>query len=182
MGSDIRVSIRPYGEGDIWVLEKTLGDPSQTIFLNGPESEEKIQKRHKKYLALSADPHAGCMLTILVGSDGAPAGNVGYWEYEWKQQKAWEMGWFVLPELQGRGIGTAAARLVIELLVKLQRHRFVLAFPSADNQPSNAICRKLGFTPMEEADFEYPPGSGLTLHTRIWGLTLPISDSALRSG
>jgi RimJ/RimL family protein N-acetyltransferase len=33
------------------------------------------------------------------------------------------------------------------------------AFPSVDNLPSNAICRKIGFTLQEEVEFEYPPGN-----------------------
>ncbi|MHB8566796.1 MAG: GNAT family N-acetyltransferase [Nitrososphaerales archaeon] len=172
MSSNIRVSIRAYAEGDLWILEGTLGNPEQMIYLNGPESEEKLQKRHKSFLAMSADQHAGCMLTILAGSDNPPAGTVGYWESEWKGQKGWEMGWFILPEFQRRGIATAATRSVIELLTNLQRHKFVFAFPSVDNHPSNAICRKLGFTLTEEATAEYPSGSGLLLHTNIWKLAL----------
>jgi RimJ/RimL family protein N-acetyltransferase len=35
------------------------------------------------------------------------------------------------------------------------RHRFKHAFPSVTNPPSNAICRKLGFTLKGELDFEY---------------------------
>jgi RimJ/RimL family protein N-acetyltransferase len=36
----------------------------------------------------------------------------------------------------------------------------VHAFPSVDNAPSNAICRKLGFTLLDGAiEFEYPPGN-----------------------
>lgn len=43
--------------------------------------------------------------------------------------------------------------------VKLKdRHRFLHAYPSIDNPPSNALCRKLGFELMGEYDFEYPPG------------------------
>jgi RimJ/RimL family protein N-acetyltransferase len=38
-------------------------------------------------------------------------------------------------------------------------HRFLHAFPSVGNAPSNAICRKLGFTLLEECEFEYPPGT-----------------------
>jgi RimJ/RimL family protein N-acetyltransferase len=162
----IRVSIRPYEQEDLWVLEQTLGDPNQMIYLNGPESEEKLQKRHKLFLGMSADQHAGCMFTILAGD--APAGTVGYWEDEWKGQKGWEMGWFVLPKFQRRGIATAATRQVIELLTRLNSRKPVFAFPSVDNQPSNAICRKLGFTLTEDARNEYPPGSGRMLHVNIW--------------
>ena len=41
------------------------------------------------------------------------------------------------------------------------KHRFVHAFPSVENAPSNAICRKVGFTLLGERDFEYPPGHSM---------------------
>ena len=173
MNGDVNVSVRPYAEGDLWLLERTLGDPSQMVHLNGPESNENIRKRHNRFLAMSADPHAGCQFTILAGPLHALAGNVGYWESEWKGEIGWEMGWFVLPEFQGRGVATAATRLVIDLITRLQSHKFISAFPSVNNHPSNAICKKLGFTLTEQASSEYPPGSKRVLHVNICMLTLP---------
>ena len=163
------VSIRPYAEGDLWVLEKTLGDPTQMVHLNGPESPEKLQSRHTKYVAMSADPHAGCMYTITVGSENAPVGNVGYWETEWDGQKGWETGWFVLPEFQGKGIATAAMRILVDHVAKLDR-RFLFASPSVTNAPSNAICRKLGFVLTKDVHSEYPAGK--PLHINVWRLDL----------
>ena len=166
------VSIRPYSEADLSVLEKTLGNPSQMVYLNGSESEEKLRKRHEKYIAMSADPHNGCMFTIVVGTESTPAGNVGYWETEWGGQKGWETGWFVLPEFQRRGIATAAMKKLIERLPN-QGRRFLFAYPSVTNTPSNAICRKLGFALVGETTSEYPPKSGLSLRVNIWRLDLP---------
>ncbi len=137
-------------------MERTLGDSGQMVHLTGPESIEQIRKRHSKFLAMSADPHDGCQFTILAGSPSAPAGNVGYWESQWKGKTGWEMGWFVLPEFQGCGIATAATRLVIDLITKLESHKFVFAFPSVENHQSNAICRKLGFILTERVSSEYP--------------------------
>ena len=85
------------------------------------------------------------------------------------------MGWFVLPEFQGQGVASVATRLIIELITKLQSHKFVFAFPSVDNRPSNALCRKLGFTLTEQTRSEYPPGSKRSLRVNIWMLTLPVN-------
>jgi RimJ/RimL family protein N-acetyltransferase len=166
-----KVSIRPYAEGDLWVLERTLGDASQMVHLNGPEGPEALRRRHEKFLALSSDPSAGCMFTITVGPENTPAGSVGYWETEWEGQKGWETGWFVLPELQGRGIATAATRLLIDHVARLSR-RFLFAYPSVDNGQSNAVCRKLGFSLIRETDLEYPPRSGKRLRVNVWRLDL----------
>jgi len=163
------VSIRPYAEEDKCVLEKTLGDPTQMVYLNGPESPEKLLKRHKKYVAMSADQCAGCVYTITIGPENAPVGNVGYWETEWDGLKGWETGWFVLPEFHGKGIATAAMKMLVTIVAKLER-RYLFAFPSVNNGPSNAICRKLGFVLIKEVDTEYPKGSPLRVN--VWRLDL----------
>ena len=170
-----RVSLRPYAESDLWVLERTLGDPSQMVHLNGPESPEKLRKRHKMFVAMSADQHAGCMYTITLGPENAPVGNVGYWETEVDGQKGWESGWFVLPEFQGKGVATAAMRMLVSRIAKLDR-QFLYASPSVDNGPSNAICRKLGFVLTKEMDSEYPPGSPLRIN--VWRLDLKALEAA----
>jgi len=64
----------------------------------------------------------------------------------------------VVPEFQGRGIAAAATRQAIERARSEKARRFLHAFPSVDNPPSNAICRRLGFTLLEALEFEYPPG------------------------
>lgn len=167
-----KITIRPYGEGDLWLLERTLGDAKQMIHLNEPESTETIKKRHEKTVAMSKNQKAGCQYTILAGEKNEPAGNVGYWESEWKGQKGWEMGWFVLPEYQGQGLATEAARHIISQLAELNSCKQVFAFPSVNNSSSNAICRKLGFTLTEEFNIEYPQRSGKLLKANIWILNL----------
>lgn len=166
MAAGANVAIRPYSEGDQWILQRTLGDPSQTVHLGGPENKDGIRERHKKYIATSADPKSGCMFVITLGTENTPVGTVGYWERDWEEQKVWEAGWSVLPEYQRRGIATAATRLVVEFVTGLRSHRYIFAYPSVDNHPSNAICRKLGFTLVGDRDFEYPPGN--ILYCNIW--------------
>ena len=64
----------------------------------------------------------------------------------------------MLPEFQGKGVATRTAAAVIERARSEKEHRFMHAFPSVDNKPSNGICRKLGFMLVEAVEFEYLPG------------------------
>ena len=66
-----------------------------------------------------------------------------------------------------RGRPTAQA---IELARRAVKHRFMHAFPSVENAPSNAICRKLGFELLEACEFEYPKGHFMTCND--WRLDL----------
>ena len=127
-----------------------------TEHLGGPESPEKLVERQHRYEQL-AGSGKGRMLKI-VEENGEAAGSVGYWEKEWRGGQVWEIGWMVLPAFQGRGIAGRATEQAIALAQADGRHRFLHAFPSVENAPSNAICRKLGFSLLGACDFEFPPG------------------------
>jgi RimJ/RimL family protein N-acetyltransferase len=154
----VAVAVRPWLADDLWLLERLVGDAEMTAHLGGPETPEKIRRRHADY-TLTGEPGTGAMFVIAVGADGAPAGSVGYWPGEWQGATIWEVGWSVLPEFQGRGIATKAAALVVAIARAEGLDRPIHAFPSVDNAPSNAICLKVGFTLIGECDFEYPRGS-----------------------
>jgi RimJ/RimL family protein N-acetyltransferase len=124
--------------------------------LGGPESDEQVLRRHLRYVA-AREPEVG-VFKIVLAHDGVEAGVITYWETDWRNQRVYETGWSVLPEMQGRGIATAAARQVIERVRGHRRHRFLYAYPALDNVASNAICRNAGFTPIGEAVVEFPPG------------------------
>jgi len=106
------------------------------------------------------------MFVIVVGADRVAAGSIGYWAKEWQGQEVWETGWSVLPEFQGQGIATQAIFAIVDHVRAEGKHRFIHAFPSVDNAPSNAICRKAGFALLGEVEFEYPPG--MVLQSNDW--------------
>lgn len=151
------VSLRPWTDDDLPLLQRLRGDPEMNIHLGGPEAPEKIRERHERYRQ-SAVSGENPMFVILAGPEKSAAGSIGYWEKDWQGEKIWETGWSVLPEFQGRGIATKATLAVLERARAKGKHRYIHAFPSVENGASNAICRKVGFTLLGEVDFEFPPG------------------------
>jgi RimJ/RimL family protein N-acetyltransferase len=161
----VAVEIEPWGEDDLPLVEKLMGDPAMTKYLGGPESPEKLAERQVRY----ERPGSG-MFKIVDAATGAAVGSVGYWDKTWRGEEVYEVGWSVIPAFQGRGIARAATAQVIALARAERKHRFAHAFPSVDNAPSNAICRSLGFTLLGEHDFEYPPGHSMRCND--WRLDL----------
>ena len=157
MAEQQRVRLEPWGEGDLPLLRRVMGDPVMTEHLGGPESEAKLRDRQSRYERLT-DDGSGRMYKIVLEPTGEAAGSVGSWAKDWRDETVYETGWSVLPEFQGRGIAVAATREVIEAARAERRHRYLHAFPSVDNAPSNAICRKLGFELLGDSEFEYPKG------------------------
>ena len=163
------ILLQPWSEADLPLLEKLLGDPAMMTHLGGPETPEQILRRHQRYLHLPEDG-TDHMFRVVWRPDGAGVGNVGYWRKTWRDQSVYEIGWLILPQYQGQGIATRAASAAIEHACREPKYRFMHAFPSVSNPPSNAICRKLGFTLVEECQVEYPPGHSMTVND--WRLDL----------
>ena len=162
--------IEPWGDGDLPLLERLLGDPAMMAHLGGPESPERIAKRQAEYR------QPGSRQYRIVDPDrGEGAGWVGYWQREWRGSGVFEIGWAVAPEFQGRGLARAGAGLVIALARAERDPRFMHAYPSVDNGPSNAICRRLGFEPAGVVDLEYPPGTPMRCND--WRLDLAAASA-----
>ena len=145
------VSLEPWSAADRPLLDALMGEPEMTRYLGGPETPQKLDERQTRYVN---NPRS-----MLIVVDGEGVGWVGYWEVEADGGQSWETGWSVRREFWGRGVATAAMRLLLDQMRREGIHRYVHATPSIDNAASNALCRKLGFELLEEIDFEYPPGN-----------------------
>jgi RimJ/RimL family protein N-acetyltransferase len=168
MGRTIRVvsiSLARWTADDLPLVQALLGDPVMMEHLGGPEAPDKIVERHARYVEIPTS------LKIVV--DGVGVGWVGFWEHEWQGEQIYEMGWSVLPGFQGRGIAAEATRLALEAARASDGPRVVHAFPSPDNGPSNAICRKCGFTLLGEVQFEFPKGSWVPCNDWVIRLDSP---------
>ena len=161
--SIVDVSLQLWSEDDLPLLQQLLGDPNMMTHLGGPETPEQILRRHQRYTHLS-ESGTDHMFKVIWEPTSEGVGSVGYWRKSWRDQSVYEMGWLVLPAYQGLGIATKAAQAVIEHARWEPKYRFMHAFPSVSNAASNAICRKLGFTLLEECQFEYPPGHSMTVN------------------
>ncbi|GAA3394336.1 GNAT family N-acetyltransferase [Streptomyces roseoviridis] len=170
------VRLEAWSADDFGLLQ-AVNSPELTAHLGGPESEERLLARQRRYEALSADAdRPGGMFRIVLLPEGTAAGSIGFWESAWEGEPVYETGWTVLPGFQGRGVATAATRAVVERARAEGRFRHLYAFPSTDNGPSNAVCRKAGFTLLGERDFEYPPGR--PMRCNAWRLALTAEGAA----
>jgi RimJ/RimL family protein N-acetyltransferase len=105
MPSDIRLVA--WSDADLELLRRA-NTPEMWKHLGGPESDEKVLRRHQRYLPANWTGGGG-MFRIELEPTHEPVGLVGYWDRD-------------------------------------------------ENAPSNALCRRLGFTLLGATDFEFPPG------------------------
>jgi RimJ/RimL family protein N-acetyltransferase len=102
---------------------------------------------------------------VIVTAAGTAAGTVSLWDHEWEGETIDEIGWMVLPELQGQGLATDAVAEALQRADAAKRWQVLHAFPATTNAPSNALCRKHGFELLGPIDYTY---RGRTLHVNHW--------------
>ncbi|MFG1925144.1 GNAT family N-acetyltransferase [Cryptosporangium sp. NPDC048952] len=160
--------IEPWTNEDLGLLRR-INTPAMKKHVGGPETESQLLVRHARYLRFPTEG-LGRMFSIRLEDTGEPVGSVGYAERVWQDEPVFEMGWNVLPEYQGRGIAGRAASAAAAHAADTGRLRWLHAFPSVDNAPSNAVCRRIGFELVGECDFEFPPGR--FMRSNDWRLDL----------
>ena len=147
-------------------------DPALMRHIGGPRPEADVRAAHKRRLALMETGAA--QMYKVVDAAGAALGTIGMWKIDWEGPQSWEISWFVLPEHQGKGIATAAARLLLAQARANPDVRSIHAYPAVTNAASNAIARKIGMENLGPFDNE---GFAGILRCNNWRIGLHMQQS-----
>lgn len=153
-------------------------DPAMMAELGGPQPREGIEEKVKS--DVQGVKSGTTWIKMIVPSADTPdvvAGTVTLWSHDMDGEVLSEIGWMVLPEFQGRGMGKAAVKMVLEMAHEGDRWGPVHAFPGVTNAPSNGICRSLGFRFVEEREIIFAGSAMRTNHWAIDPRTDPIGES-----
>lgn len=172
--TDGHVTLAAWGAGDLPLLERG-NTPEMTAHLGGPESPAELEERQARYLRLMATGQAA-MYRIEVG--GIPVGSIGYWQVDHEGSPAWEAGWNVFPEWQGRGIARQALRRLVRLVAERGDRTLLVAYPGVDNPASNALCRSAGFEHRGSGTEQWRGGE---LSFNVWVLDMSPLDLSGRA-
>jgi RimJ/RimL family protein N-acetyltransferase len=121
---------------------KWLGDGEPVLMQDLAEAHERIDRYH----ARSESPPLGFWAVEVRGTAEAPArvaGSVLLLTLPHADDDEVEIGWHLHPDSWGRGYASEAAAAVMQ-------HGFdgglgeILALTHTDNEPSKAVCRRLG--------------------------------------
>jgi RimJ/RimL family protein N-acetyltransferase len=153
--SEVRLRDVTYSDVDSYVRMRC--DPVMTAELGGPQPREGIEEKVSQDAVEAAAGTA--LIKMIIPDVAAPevvAGSVVLWpSHGGDGQPISEIGWMVLPEFQGRGIGKQAVRMLLEVARDENRWGLVHAFPATTNAPSNALCRSVGFRFAGQVDIPY---------------------------
>jgi RimJ/RimL family protein N-acetyltransferase len=163
------MKLRNLSNDDLWLYEAIHCDPAMMEHMGGPLPRDGLaEKLVRDVAAVEAD--TSWILVIVPDDDpSTAAGTVAVWEHVMETETVNEIGWMVLPPFQGRGLGSEAVRAVLDRARAEGRWGVLHAFPPVTNARSNAMCRKMGFTWIEERDFQF---RDRTLRCSDWRLDL----------
>jgi RimJ/RimL family protein N-acetyltransferase len=138
------VHLRPFGEPDLEHLARYSTDPSlsEPFLWFGFRSAEEYRRRWHDDRFLNSDPR----LLIITESDNAAIGWVS-----WRQGRpdtqmgVLEIGALILPEHRGRGVGTAAQRMLVEYLFATTTAHRLWAGTESENTAEQKALERCGF-------------------------------------
>jgi RimJ/RimL family protein N-acetyltransferase len=157
----VTLRLEPWDESGLQLL-RDCHSPEMTAYLGGPESDEKLLDRQRRYLSYTGN--GAWALRIVV--DGETVGSVNYWE----DDEDYEMGWAVAQRYQGRGFATQGVALALACAAASATRGRVRANPSVDNAASNAVARRAGFINLGPHSIEYPPGQFMLANEWVFDL------------
>jgi RimJ/RimL family protein N-acetyltransferase len=143
-----RLRLRPWttSPADLARLADVYGRTEVTRWLGGPPTVPPAELVRRWAVVHRADERFGCWAIEPLDGGGLPAGTLllkplpqGVGEVE--------VGWHLHPDSWGRGYATEAARAVIDRAFQAGVPE-VYAVVRPGNEPSLAVCRRLGMQPL----------------------------------
>lgn len=169
------MELRGLSLDDLPLYESLRCDPRMMAELGGPLPKEALLEKLRRDIESVERGQAWIFKVIPDEDPGRAAGHICIWESSWRGDPIDEIGWMILPAYQGKGLATKAVRAVLDKARFEERWHVIHAFPSTTNAPSNALCRKMGFSKIEECDLKW---AGRMLRCHHWRLDLALARPA----
>ncbi|MFG3146511.1 GNAT family N-acetyltransferase [Streptomyces sp. NPDC048243] len=151
---------------DVEAYVRMRCDPAMMADLGGPlPADGMADKVRRDAEQAAADREWIRMIVPDAGDPGVVAGSVALWSHDGEEGLISEIGWMVLPEFQGRGLGKRAVRVLLEQARDQDRWGRVHAFPATRNAASNGVCRSVGFRLLSQVAVEF---AGRVIHSNHW--------------
>lgn len=143
---DERIALRLWREEDVAWIARESADPLIPAFTNVPDPNTETDVRA---FLLAQEPLRqrgdGVQLIAVERASGERIGPLSIHRVEWRHRTA-EVGYWTAAGMRGRGLTTAAARVVCAWgLGPLGLGRLELRI-AEDNHPSQRLAERLGFT------------------------------------
>ena len=134
------VALRTIEEEDLEFLQRGINDSEirRPIGNTMPYNRDQEQEFFENVVCDSET------VQLLVASEGTPVGTIGLAPID-REAGVAEVGYWIVPERWGEGIGTAAVESIVEYAFEQLRLHKVTARTYAGNEGSERLLKKVGF-------------------------------------
>lgn len=152
-----RLVLRPFTSDDLDDLYSIQSRPDVARYLYwNPRSRDEVREvleRKTRQTVLAAENDALCLAVTLPGAEGTTTGVVGEVTLWWRsvEHRQGELGYILHPDHWGRGVGTEAARAMLDLAFGVLGLHRVYGRCDERNTTSASLMRRLGMR--QEAHF-----------------------------
>jgi RimJ/RimL family protein N-acetyltransferase len=137
-----RLRFRRWRMSDFATYEQWCSRIEIMRFLGGKTFDRIQAWRHMAYLVGHWEMLGYGYYAVEEKATGTMVGRVGFTNHPgWP---AFELGWTIIPEFQGRGYATEAARMLLHYAFEALDQPRVTSLIHPDNAPSINVARKLG--------------------------------------
>jgi RimJ/RimL family protein N-acetyltransferase len=134
------LALRAWDRSDVDIV---LAAGTDTLISRYRYSLPRTAADAKKWIARTRAEHeAGTRLELAIVENGAPFGSVSLFDIGHGNAM---MGYWLLPEGQGRGLATRAVRLLADWAFSALGLSRLAAFVEVDNASSSAVLERCGF-------------------------------------
>jgi ribosomal-protein-alanine N-acetyltransferase len=139
-----RLRLRPFRASDATVLHALYGDAENLRHWSTDPSPDLDSTRRMLRWHISFHPSHYALWAVEEKKSRTLVGMINYHRRDRRERRV-DVGWLILPAQQGKGYMTEAGRALLgHLIDKLRVHK-VEALIRADNKPSIALAKRLGF-------------------------------------
>jgi ribosomal-protein-alanine N-acetyltransferase len=139
-----RLRLRPFRPGDLKALHALYGDPENLRYWGVDPSPSLDETRRMLRWHIAYHPAQYVLWAVEEKEGKRLVGMINYHRREMREKRV-EVGWLIAPPMQGNGYMTEAGRALLQHLIGTLKIHKVEAMIRADNQPSAALARRLGF-------------------------------------
>jgi ribosomal-protein-alanine N-acetyltransferase len=139
-----RLRLRAFRAGDLKALHALYGNAENLRYWGVDPTASLDETRRMMRWHIAYHPFQYGLWAVEEKAGKRLVGMINYHRREMRERRV-EVGWLILPALQGKGYMTEAGRALLRHLIGTLKVHKVEAMIRADNRPSAALARRLGF-------------------------------------
>jgi ribosomal-protein-alanine N-acetyltransferase len=139
-----RLRLRPFRTGDLKALHALYGDADNLRYWGTDPSADIDETRQVLRWHLTFRPRHYVLWAIEERKSRRLIGMINYHRRDLREKRV-DVGWLILPRMQGKGYMTEAGRALLRHLFDDLKVHKVEALIRPENKPSARLARRLGF-------------------------------------